>query len=428
MDREVIRNASFAGPSAERASRSVILASFLSSVAFNFVFPLLPLYVHELVGPGSATVLWSGLALAATPMAGAVTSPFWGRLADRFGYRPMLLRALGSTTVLIGLMAFPNAPWQLVALRALAGGFGSFQAAAMGALASWSRAEDLSMAIGRLQMAQVFGAIVGPLAGGTVAALFGVRSAALAGGVVLGLGTILVARWFHEPKSRRAAPRGAEVRLRPTVLWLPIITLLAVQFTDASFNPILPLLLAQSGEGTGMVAGLSGLAASFSAAAAAVGSGLAGQLLKRRVRRRAVMLPAAGVAALALLALVAPLPWGVVGIRVLCGGIISGVAVASYSLGGLAVSPGQRGSAYGWLSSSSQAGFAASPIVTGMLSAIDLRAVLVLDAGLCLVAALGWGLSPRIARAPDPALSASPALPAPRLEKSAAPAEAAEGR
>lgn len=378
---------------AERAGRSLVLATFLSAAGFTSVFSLLPLYMHQLTGPGFATAFWAGLAMAAAPMAGAVVSPLWGRLADRYGYRPMLLRALVCTTVVTGLMALPSAPWELVALRALAGALGSFQPAALGAMTSWSRPEDLSRAVSRLQMAQIFGAIAGPLLGGVVTTLYGIRAAPLAGGVAIGLGAILTAHWFYEPRNRRSLLRGADQPLRPTLLWLPMFTLVAVQFSDASFNPILPLLLAQGEPDPVRVAGLVGLAASFNATAAAVGSGVAGQGFRRGVEQRTMVIATVLLATLTAGAMVAPLPWGVVALRILCGGIVSAMAVASFSAGGLAVLPGQRGSAYGWLSSSSMTGYAASPIVAGAMAAIDLRAVLALDALLCLAVAAGWNWS-----------------------------------
>jgi len=394
--------------SAERAGRSLVLASFLSAVGFNFIFPLLPLYMYDLSGPGPAAAFWAGLAMAATPLAGALVSPLWGRLADRFGYRPMLLRALVCTTVALALMALPQAPWQLVALRALAGGLGSFQPAAMGALTSWSRPEDLSRAVSRLQMAQVFGSIVGPLIGGVVASILGMRAAPVAGGLAIGLGILLVARWFHEPVSRRTPLRGANVPLRPTVLWLPMLTLVAVQFTDSSFNPILPLLLTEHEGDAVNVAGLVGFAASSSATAAAVGAGLVGRGFKQGAGYRVVVGGSALLGGVALVAVLAPLPWGLVALRVLCGGIVGGLATAALSIGGLAALPGQRGSAYGWLHSSSMMGFAASPIVAGAMAAIDLRAVLPLDALLCLMAAASWGWSRAAVSVPVPPRAAEP--------------------
>ena len=89
--------------------------------------------------------------------------------------------------------------------------------------------------------------------------------------------------------------------------------------------------------------------------------------------------------------------------------------------------PAQRGSAYGWLSSSSMAGFAASPIAAGALAAIDLRAVLALDVVLCLATAACWGwtrgISPWAERADAIALAPEPS----RHRSRAARAEGGDG-
>ena len=394
MTMKIISRNLMGSTTAERAGSSLVLATILSGVGFTSIFSMLPLYMQQLSGSGAAAVLWAGFAMAATPLAGGMVSPLWGRLVARFGYRSMLMRSLVCTTVVTVLMTLPSAPWQLVLLRALAGALGSFQPAAMGAMTSWSRPEDLSKAISRLQMGQIFGAIVGPLLGGAVATIFGLRAVPLAGALALGLGIVLIGRWFYEPQSKRTQLRGADQPLRPLLLWLPMATLVAVQFTDASFNPILPVLLAQSEGDPTSVAAIVGFAASFNAVAAAVASGLAGQLCKRGVSRRSAAVATSILGVLAFGAMVAPLPWGMVALRISCGGLAAAMAVAAFSAGGLAVLPGQRGSAYGWLSSASMFGYAASPVVTGAVAAIDLRAVLPLDAALCLVAAAGWYRAP----------------------------------
>ncbi len=107
------------------------------------------------------------------------------------------------------------------------------------------------------------------------------------------------------------------------------------------------------------------------------------------------------LAALATASMLAPVPWGVVIIRIFCGAMVSGIGVAAFSAGGLAVLPGQRAVAYGWLSGASMGGYAASPMVAGALAAIDLRAVLAVDAALCLMAMSGWGLSRKPMAAPS---------------------------
>src|SRR5205807_4793865 len=71
------------------------LAEFTAILGFSFAFPFLPLFLHrELHIPnGPELSFWTGVAASATGFALALTSPIWGRLADRSGRKPMLVPA-----------------------------------------------------------------------------------------------------------------------------------------------------------------------------------------------------------------------------------------------------------------------------------------------------------------------------------------------
>ena len=82
----------------------------------------LPLYIEELGVTGAGEVArWSGIVYGCNFVSLAIFSPIWGRLADRYGRKPMILRAscwLG--LIMIG-MSFAQSVWHLVALRLLQG-------------------------------------------------------------------------------------------------------------------------------------------------------------------------------------------------------------------------------------------------------------------------------------------------------------------
>src|SRR4051812_5259759 len=86
-----------------------VAGSFTIIVAMTLLLPFLPLYVAELgVRDAAAIVEWSGLAYGATFFTAALCAPLWGRLADRWGRKPMLIRAsLGMAVAmsLIGMAA-----------------------------------------------------------------------------------------------------------------------------------------------------------------------------------------------------------------------------------------------------------------------------------------------------------------------------------
>ena len=74
---------------------------FLAGIAFSEVTPFLSLYIDTL-GKFSHQQLsfWSGIVFSAVYVVAALVSPIWGKLADKKGRKPMILRAsLGMAVV-----------------------------------------------------------------------------------------------------------------------------------------------------------------------------------------------------------------------------------------------------------------------------------------------------------------------------------------
>src|SRR5487761_1940073 len=93
---------------------------FVGLVGANFVFPFMPFYIQKLgISDTGQVSFYSGLSEGATGLSLTLTAPLWGAIADRFGRRPMFLRALLGAGILIGLMGIVINVWQLIALRFL---------------------------------------------------------------------------------------------------------------------------------------------------------------------------------------------------------------------------------------------------------------------------------------------------------------------
>ncbi|TMD88972.1 MAG: multidrug efflux MFS transporter, partial [Chloroflexi bacterium] len=82
------------------------LAEFTAILGFSFAFPFLPLFLHQElhIANGPELRFWTGISASATGFALALTSPIWGRLADRYGRKPMLVRAMVGGGISVGLM------------------------------------------------------------------------------------------------------------------------------------------------------------------------------------------------------------------------------------------------------------------------------------------------------------------------------------
>lgn len=153
------------------------LAQFLSVAGFSLVMPFLPIYVKELgITSVSENGIWSGLLFSVTFVTVAAMSPVWGSIGDRYGRKPMLLRAFLGMTVTLALMALVSDVWQLLGLRALLGILGGSVPMVNALVAVSAPRERIGFAMGMLQTAMASGAIIGPLVGGALADAVGIRA------------------------------------------------------------------------------------------------------------------------------------------------------------------------------------------------------------------------------------------------------------
>ncbi|SDF37640.1 Predicted arabinose efflux permease, MFS family [Lentzea fradiae] len=286
--------------------------SFTTIVGMTLILPILPLYVRDLgVTDPAAVTTWSGIAYAATFLTAALTAPLWGRLGDRYGRKPMLIRASLGMAVAMSLTGLAQDVGQLVALRLLTGLLGGYASGSTILVAAQTPEDRSAWALGVLSSAIMAGNVAGPLLGGTIAQTAGVDVAFLATGVLIFcafLGTAFLL------KETRSAPRGsasvrtggwAGVTRKPLVLALLGLSALLV-FAAISVEPIITVHVEHLTGGTGHVALLAAVTFSLTAA----GTILSGPWLGRIADRAGHLRVLAGslAAATVLLALQAVAP------------------------------------------------------------------------------------------------------------------------
>ncbi|HET7770798.1 MAG TPA: MFS transporter [Chloroflexota bacterium] len=388
-----------------RSSYGMAAVVFIAFFGFNFVMPILPLYVRELgVTEVSQAALVSGLMLGIAPLLAAFFSPLWGLVADRYGRKRMVQRAM---LVMVGatlLMALVSHAWQLFLLRAAIGVFGGFTAMAMAYTVTVTPPERSSEALGLLQAAQMGGVIVGPFCAGLLADALGIRATFVGGAAMVLLGCIVLTVLTADDRAVTGAAqrsRGtAEGNGRPTGIaalraaaQLPgflgvMVVLFLCQVVDRSFAPVLPLYVAELGTPAAQVASYAGLIVSVAAAGTAVSAAVLGRLAARIPAQRIMLgtLAAGMVLCLPLAAVQSPLQ--LLALRVLLGVFAGGSITLAYSRANAVVPADGKGAAFGVLSSTSLLGSAVSPLAMGALTAVDLRAVFIADAALYAAALL----------------------------------------
>jgi MFS family permease len=262
-----------------------LLGSFTTIMAMTLLLPFLPIYVEQLgVTDHAAIVQWSGVAYGATFFTAALTAPLWGRLADRYGRKLMLIRASLGMAVAMSLIGMAHNVWQLVGLRLLAGLLGGYASGSTVLVAAQTPKAYSGWALGVLSAGIMAGNLVGPLVGGALPPLIGIRSTFLLAGAIIFVTFLGTTFFIREEK------RSAEARARSRGGWslitdkLPIVAMLVtgllLMIAQMSIEPIITVYVAQLVEPS-RVTFVAGLVMSAAALGSILSSSHLGKLADR---------------------------------------------------------------------------------------------------------------------------------------------------
>lgn len=247
------------------------IAVFIAGIAFSEVMPFLPLYIASL-GKFShqALNLWSGLVFSGIYFVSAITSPWWGKLADKKGRKPMILRASLGMAVVLAAMGLVNNVWQLFFLRMLQGLFAGFVSNSNALIATEVPKEKAGQALGTMSSAFTAGNLLGPFAGGALASAFSYCFTFFVTGFLLLIAFLLSLFFVHErgfkPLTNKKLDKTSGVihSLRsPQLIIGLLLTTMIIQAANNSINPIVSLYVKQLMNGQGNVVFISGVIAAL---------------------------------------------------------------------------------------------------------------------------------------------------------------------
>ena len=259
------------------------LGSFLTGACISLVVPFMPIFVEQLGVEPSQVTFYSGLAISVSAISAACVSPLWGILADRYGRKPMMIRAGLAMTITMGGLAFvPNVYW-LLALRLLNGVFTGFVPNATALIASQVPKDKSGYALGTLSSGVVAGTLTGPFVGGMIAEVFGIRNVFLMVGGFLFLAAILTILFIKEdfqpvPKEKALPTKELFTSVKyPYLLFNLFATSFVIQVAAQSVGPILALYIRDLGQNENLLF-VSGLIVSSMGLSSMMSSGVMGRL------------------------------------------------------------------------------------------------------------------------------------------------------
>jgi MFS family permease len=379
-----------------------LFGSFTNTTAMTLLLPFLPVYVEQLGVKGHAAIVqWSGVAYGITFLGAGLLAPVWGRVADLFGRKLILMRACLAMAICMSLIGLAQNIYQLVGLRLLAGILGGYASGAVVLVATQTPKEHSGWALGTLSTGSMAGALLGPLVGGVLPGLIGLRETFFLAGAVIFVAFIATVLLVHEdrlPRGRggRRVVHGAWAGIpdkRPVLAMLSTASLLML--ANMSIEPIITVYVGTLVPPGGDVVLTSGVVM----AASAIGSVLAAPRLGRLADRVGhwnliiVSLVACGVLLIPQAFVTAS--WQLIGLRFLMGVALAGLLPAIGATIRHSVPQGAAGTILGYNTSAQYAGQVLGPLAGGFIGghvgmpAVFLATTAIMFGG----AALNWRLS-----------------------------------
>jgi DHA1 family multidrug resistance protein-like MFS transporter len=361
----------------QRTLYILLFAQLMVAVGFSSIFPFLPLYVEQLgSSTGMSTELLSGLVYSGQAFAMMIASPIWGTLADRFGRKLMVVRAMYGGTVILFLMAFVTSAEQLVVLRTLQGLITGTVAAANALLASVAPRRESGYAMGLLQVGFSVGLALGPLVGGVAADALGYSAVFYITALFLLLAGLTVTFGIHEdfkPVRRKEGRKVNLVRSWQSLLVLPGVSMAYVMRFIASTGrmmtiPIIPLFIQGLLSDSTSVNTFTGLVMGISSGATMVSTVFLGKLGDRTGYRKVLVVSMLLLVVGYTLQGYTTAGWQFLGLQALVGIALGGVIPIISAILANCIKAGDEGLAFGLDNSVIAAGRGVAPMLGGALA------------------------------------------------------------
>jgi DHA1 family tetracycline resistance protein-like MFS transporter len=147
------------------AALSLIGIIFLNMLGFGIIVPLLPFYAKSFDAPA-----WQiALIFSAFSVGTFFGEPFWGRLSDKYGRKPLLIMTIAANGLCYLALAFAPNAWAAFFIRLLGGLFSGNGSIIQGYIADVTTPERRTRSMSWMGAAWNVGLIVGPFLGGVFA-------------------------------------------------------------------------------------------------------------------------------------------------------------------------------------------------------------------------------------------------------------------
>jgi len=345
------------------------------SASYTMIIPFLPMYLTNELGVDDTSVsLWAGLSFSVTFFVSAVMAPIWGRIADLKGKRLMAMRASLLIAISYLLGGIVTSPEQLIIVRVFQGFASGLWPMDLAIMTLYAPQERLGFSLGIMQGTLTAGGVVGPLLGGVLAELFGMRTSFYIGGLALFINFLAFTFIIKEPPMPKSTvPLTAEEK-NPMHLWhIPILRTMMIVSTLAQMvlyilMPVITTYIKALAGSMDNIVFVAGAVFSLSGIAGAIAAPLWGIYGTRRTYFNSMFLAMLFGGIMFTLQGIPDtlMPFAVMQFGV--GLFIAGIQPSLNAIIAQHTPPQLKGSVFGLLFSAQQIGGAAGPLLGGVVA------------------------------------------------------------
>lgn len=382
----------------------------LMSASYTMLIPFLPMYLINELGVTSDNVnMWSGIIFSVTFIVSAVMAPIWGKLSDKKGRKLMAVRAGVGLAITYFICGIVSSPIQLMFARILQGFAAGLWPAELAIMSSYAPKEKLGFCMGVMQGALTAGGVIGPLLGGVLASVFGMRVSFFISAGALALITLITLIFIKEPPREAKTPEQlalAKEAEKVNLLKVPMIRRMlecavVIQMAILILQPILTLYVAELHHSMDNVIMLSGMVFSLGGFAGAISAPLWGRYGQSHGFFRTMCITLAGTGFILIIQSIPSTLTPFAILQFVCGLFYAGVYPSISSILVKKSPAEQRGRIFGLMFAAQQIGSTIGPLVGGFIGTFfGLKFVFIFAGILMFITSALMYLKPPISRKP----------------------------
>ena len=370
------------------------ITSVFMSASYTMLVPFLPMYLIDELGVAQSDVnIWSGLIFSISFLISAIMAPIWGALSDKKSHKAMAVRAAVCLAISYVWGGFVQSPWELFAMRSFQGFSAGLWPACLAIMTSTAPREKMGWCLGLMQGGSTAGGVFGPLIGGVLAEVFGMRASFYFAGAALGLialGLIFFIKGGEQKKvasvpEKKKEKGGSLKLLKVPVIQRMLFAAAVVQLAVMLVQPVLPLYIAELQGSMDNIVMVSGIVFSVVGISGVFAAPMWGRLGTNIGYRWALYVALFGGG---VFGVVQALPGEITQVVIwrFVGGIFfAGIFPAINALFAENTLPNERGRIYGLSYAAQQIGSVMGPILGGLMATYWSNAIVVMAHGFVMI-------------------------------------------